>query len=169
MFKPFFPPILGASWISKMKHWLRFILWVQVLLVTPFDKLRPCFAHTIQNRKGGILLVFKSIWTKLNLIHYFQQSIILIIKKDELNGNHGTMEINHTSHIRTPSSVYGKLREFICAYTLYNHVQTSADIINHWSKQLSDNIHHTHSRYIIISIKQQEASETFKIYYWLYH
>lgn len=75
------------------------------------------------------------------------------------------MEINHTSHIRTPFSRYGKLREFICAYTLYNHVQTSADIINHWSKQLLDNIHHTHSRYIIISIKQQEASETFKIYY----
>lgn len=57
------------------------------------------------------------------------------------------MEINHTSHIRTPSCGYGKLREFICAYTLYNHVQTSADIINHWSKQISDNIHHTHSRY----------------------
>lgn len=77
------------------------------------------------------------------------------------------MEINHTSHIGTPSSDYGKLRGFICAYTLYYHVQTSADIINHWSKQLSYNIHHTHSRYIIISIKQQEASETFKIYYWL--
>lgn len=56
---------------------------------------------------------------------------MLIIKKDELSGNHGTMEINHTSHIRTPSSGYGGLREFICAYTLYNHVQTSADIINH--------------------------------------
>lgn len=57
------------------------------------------------------------------------------------------MEINHTSHIRTPSGGLSKLREFICAYTLYNHVQTSADIINHWSKQISDNIDHTHSRY----------------------
>lgn len=90
--------------------------------------------------------MFKSIWTKQNPFHYFEQSIILI-RKRWTNGNHGTMEINHTSHIRTPSGGYGKLRGFICAYTLYNHVQTSADIINHWSKQISDNIHHTHSRY----------------------
>lgn len=48
------------------------------------------------------------------------------------------MDINYTSHIRTPSIGYGKLREFICAYTLYNHVQTSADILitdqnNYWT------------------------------------
>lgn len=43
----------------------------------------------------------------------------------------GTMEINHTANIGTASGGFGKLRGFICAYTLYYHVQTSADIFNH--------------------------------------
>lgn len=80
------------------------------------------------------------------------------IKK--LHGIYGFMKIVHNSHVRIPSSRYGKLNQ--SAFTFYNRVQTSADIVNHWSKQLLDNIHYTHSRYIVISIKQQEALETFK-------
>lgn len=53
------------------------------------------------------------------------------------------MKINHTSNIRIPSSGHGWMRESVCADTFYNHVQTFADIINHWSKQWLDNIDYT--------------------------
>lgn len=100
------------------------------MLLTPFEKLCPCLLTTNKTEKEeycGVQIHLNktkplSLFSTLNNTNYY---------KDELNGNHGTMEINHTSHIRTPSSGYGKLRELICAYTLYNHVQTSADIINH--------------------------------------
>lgn len=89
----------------------------------------PLFAHIKQKQKRRNI-----VGVQLNLnktLSLFSTTNNTNYQKDELNGKHGTMEINHTSHIGTPSSGYGELRGFICAYTFYNHVQTSADIINH--------------------------------------
>lgn len=87
----------------------------------------PVFSHQTKQKRRNIVSV------QINLNKTKPHSLFSTINNTNFflkrTGNHGTMEINHTSHIRTPSS--GTLREFICAYTLYDHVQTSADIINH--------------------------------------
>lgn len=59
-----------------MKHYVNSVFFSRLI-----GKIEHLFAHIKQHRTVGILLVFKSILTRLNLIHYFQQSITLIIKK----------------------------------------------------------------------------------------